>query len=246
MIQDYKEICKHFGHRIRLNKLTKKIEVNGEAVSLDRAKIQLAVRHGILVKSSKEDVVYLITEIAEENQYSPIEEYLNSLPEADNPSILDNLAEKYFGVSVPIYQTFVRKNLIGAVARALSPGCKLDTALILQGKQGYKKSTFFKILAGDYFDDSLGAVSDKDELLKLHRAWFVEWSELESIFRRRDVSQTKAFLSSSIDAVRRTAGRRKILPEPASLWPQLTRMSFFLTKLRTVGFGLFLFKSGLM
>jgi len=48
----------------------------------------------------------------------------------------------------------------------------------------------------------LGAVSDKDERLKLHRAWFVEWSELESIFKRRDVSNTKAFLSSSIDAVR--------------------------------------------
>jgi len=78
----------------------------------------------------------------------------------------------------------------------------LDTALILQGKQGFKKSTFFKILAGDYFDDSLGAVSDKDERLKLHRSWFIEWSELESIFKRRDVSQTKAFLSSSIDAVR--------------------------------------------
>ena len=78
----------------------------------------------------------------------------------------------------------------------------IDTALILQGKQGYKKSTFFKILAGDYFDDSLGVVSDKDERLKLHRSWFIEWSELESIFRRGDVSQTKAFLSSSIDAVR--------------------------------------------
>lgn len=46
------------------------------------------------------------------------------------------------------------------------------------------------------------AVSDKDEPLKLHRSWFIEWSELESIFKRRDVSQTKAFLSSSIDAVR--------------------------------------------
>ena len=67
-------------------------------------------------------MVDLITEIDGENQYSPIEEYLNSLPEADNTSILDNLAQKYFGVSVPIYQTFVRKNLIGAVARALSPG----------------------------------------------------------------------------------------------------------------------------
>ncbi|MEG4802070.1 virulence-associated E family protein [Microcoleus sp. ARI1-B5] len=171
-------------------------------MSIDRAKIQLAIRYGILVKSCKEDVLDIITELAEQNQYSPIEEYLLSLQVPADTLILDNLAEKYFGVSSAIYQTFVRKTLIGAVARALSPGCKLDTALILQGKQGFKKSTFFKILAGDYFDDSLGAVSDKDERLKLHRAWFVEWSELESIFKRRDVSNTKAFLSSAVDAVR--------------------------------------------
>jgi predicted P-loop ATPase len=36
----------------------------------------------------------------------------------------------------------------------------------------------------------------------MHRAWFVEWSELETIFSRRDVSATKAFLSSSVDALR--------------------------------------------
>ncbi|MEG4596022.1 virulence-associated E family protein [Microcoleus sp. F8_C2] len=202
MIQDYKKLARHFGKRIRLNKLSKRIEIDGKPVSLDRAKIQLVTRHSILVKSSKEDIQDILTEIAEENQYSPIEDYLNGLPTPEHTSILDNMAERYLGVAEPIYQTFVRKSLIGAVARALSPGCKLDTALILQGKQGFKKSTFFKILAGDYFDDSLGAVSDKDERLKLHRSWFIEWSELESIFKRRDVSQTKAFLSSSIDAVR--------------------------------------------
>jgi predicted P-loop ATPase len=49
---------------------------------------------------------------------------------------------------------------------------------------------------------ALGAVSDKDERLKMHRAWFVEWSELETVFSRRDVSATKAFLSSSVDALR--------------------------------------------
>ncbi|MGB7709286.1 MAG: VapE domain-containing protein [Microcoleus sp.] len=202
MLQDYKKLSKHFGNRIRLNLLSKRIEVNGKVISLDRAKLQLAIQHGILLRSSREDIQDILVELAEQNQYSPIEEYLRGLPTPADTSILDNLAQKYFGQKGKIYQTFVRKTLIGAVARALSPGCKLDTALILQGKQGYKKSSFFKSLAGNYFDDSLGAVSDKDERLKLHRAWFVEWSELESIFKRRDVSQTKAFLSSSVDAIR--------------------------------------------
>ncbi|MEG5043443.1 virulence-associated E family protein [Microcoleus sp. B4-C1] len=203
MIQDYQKLNRHFGKRIRLNTLSKRIEIDGKPVSLDRVRLQLAIRHGVLVRSSREDIQDILTEIAVENQYSPIQEYLNSLPVASDTSILDTLAEKYFGVNDPIYEMFVRKTLIGAVKRTFEPGCKIDTVMILQGKQGYRKSTFFKILAGDkYFDDSLGTVSDKDERLKLHQAWFVEWAELESVFRRRDVSATKAFLSTGTDKIR--------------------------------------------
>jgi predicted P-loop ATPase len=203
LIQDYNKISAFFGDRIRLNKLSKRIEINGKPVSIDRAKIQLATKYGILARSGREDLQDILMELAHQNEYSPIEEYLQSLPQAENTAILDNLAERYFGTTLPIYQSFMRRTLISAVARALSPGCKVDTALILQGDQGFQKSTFFKILAGGiYFDDSLGAVSDKDERLKMHRAWFVEWSELETIFSRRDISATKAFLSSAVDMLR--------------------------------------------
>jgi predicted P-loop ATPase len=203
LIQDYNKLSAFFGDRIRLNKLTKRIEINGEPVSISRAKIQLATKHGILARSGREDLQDILMELAEENAYSPIEEYLQSLPQPENTAILDNLAERYFGAALPIYESFLRRTLISAVARALSPGCKVDTALILQGDQGFQKSSFFKVLAGGiYFDDSLGAVSDKDERLKLHRAWFIEWAELETIFSRKDVSATKAFLSSSVDALR--------------------------------------------
>lgn len=53
MIQDYKKLARHFGKRIRLNKLSKRIEIDRRPVSLDRAKIQLATKHSLLVKSSK-------------------------------------------------------------------------------------------------------------------------------------------------------------------------------------------------
>jgi predicted P-loop ATPase len=203
LIQDYNKISAFFGNRIRLNKLTKRIEINGEPVSISRAKIQLATKYGILARSGREDLQDILMELAEQNEYSPIEEYLLSLPQPQDTAMLDNLAERYFGTGLQIYQSFVRRALISAVARALSPGCKVDTALILQGDQGFQKSAFFKVLAGGtYFDDSLGAVSDKDERLKLHRAWFIEWAELETVFSRKDVSATKAFLSSSVDALR--------------------------------------------
>lgn len=207
LIQDYNKVVKTFGKRIKLNKLSKRIEVDGKPVSLDRAKLQLAIRHNVLLKSGREDIQDIIAEVAEQNEYSPVAEYLRSLPFCMDTSILDRISETYFGVSGDIYTTFIRKTLIAAVNRALVPGCKVDTALILHGKQGYKKSTFFRILAGEYFDDSMGAASDKDERLKLHRSWLVEWSELERIFGKKDASAAKAFVTSQIDTIRPPYGR---------------------------------------
>ena len=51
-------------------------------------------------------------------------------------------------------------------------------------------------------------MSDKDERLKLHLTWFCEWAELESVFRRRDIAATKAFLSSDTDLVRAPYARK--------------------------------------
>lgn len=216
LIQDYNKVINTFGKRIRLNKLSKRIEVDGKPVSLARAKLQLAIRHGVLLKSGREDIQDIIAEVAEQNEYSPVAEYLRSLPFCMDTSILDRLTENYFGVTKEIYTTFIRKTLIAAVNRALVPGCKVDTALILHGKQGYKKSTFFSILAGEYFDDSMGAASEKDERLKLHRSWFIEWSELERIFGKKDASAAKAFVTSRTDMIRPPYGRDiEDLPRPS-------------------------------
>jgi hypothetical protein len=50
LIQDYNKLSAFFGDRIRLNKLSKRIEINGKPVSIDRAKIQLATKYGILAR----------------------------------------------------------------------------------------------------------------------------------------------------------------------------------------------------
>ena len=49
-----------------------------------------------------------------------------------------------------------RKWLISAVARVILPGCQADHALILEGEQGYGKSSALRILAlYDFFGVSL-------------------------------------------------------------------------------------------
>src|SRR3990167_10957807 len=89
-------------------------------------------------------------------------------------------------------RSLVRRLLIAMVARAMKPGCKLDTVLVLVGLQGIGKSTLFRILASPaFFVDSPIDIDKKDALEQLRHAWLIEWAELESLFRARDSTAVK-------------------------------------------------------
>ncbi|MBH8576994.1 DUF3854 domain-containing protein [Nostocaceae cyanobacterium CENA369] len=200
----YKIIKQGWGDSIRLNLLKKYIERDDSRIDSDHLKFYISREFGIDI--SKEDAHLIVTVIAKENAYSPVVEYLDSLA-ARNPnpdlSILDNLAFKYFGTDDPLHNTYIRKALIAAVARARRPGCKADDACILIGAQGLRKSTFWRELFGaDWFTDELSDSNEKDELMKLHQFWGLELPEIEHIYKRKDVGSIKKFLSSSTDAFR--------------------------------------------
>lgn len=209
--KEYRRIEEHLQGRLRLNTLTKEVELDGQPFETATAKISLVVHHGLRLKGARNDIEDSVVMIAKANRYNPVVEYLDSVysRHGDDTSILNGLTKRYLGTDDPLHETFLRYFLIAAVARAYKPGCKHDCTLILQGNQGYFKSTFFKVLASKpWFDDTFGDASDKDERLKMHKVWITEWAELENVFKRRDVSQVKAFLSCDTDRVRPPYGRR--------------------------------------
>ena len=102
------------------------------------------------------------------------------------------------------------KFAIGAVARIYEPGCKMDTMLVLTGKQGAGKSSGIALLASEkWCGDSPLQVGEKDGLMQLTGHWFYEISELDS-FRKADSARIKAFLSSRVDTYRPPYGRNPI------------------------------------
>ena len=200
------------GRSLRLNQLTKEIEVDGENIPLESIYVGIGYAgHNV----SLNVLQMVISDLAESQAYHPIRDYLQECERNYAGDFdLESLASRYLGNSTPIAQVMVKKFLLGAAERVLSPGCQMDASLILQGKQGVGKSSFFRVLAGDdWFSDSMGSIEGKDDLMQAHSSWFNEWAELECLFSRSDVSKVKSFLTARVDRFR-TPYAREITKNP--------------------------------
>ena len=204
MSRAHKIISQGWGDSIRLNTLKKYVEQDNYRMDLDLLKLYIALEFDIDI--SKDDAHSIVMSIAKKSAYNPVVEYLDEL-EARFPSpdlsILDNLAFRYFGTNDPLHNTYIKKSLIAAVSRARRPGEKAEDICVLVGDQGLRKSTFWKELFGaDWFTDELSDSSEKDELMKLHYFWGIELAEIEHIYKKKDVSSFKKFLSNTVDPFR--------------------------------------------
>lgn len=206
LVKDDRLLREAFSDRLRYNELLLQPELDGELFPPAEARVALITEHDLPIKSGDKDVATLIYRLARESPYHPIRQYLEDVyaEYGDDTSILDGFAKRYFGTDDPIHEAMTRRFFIAAAARPMEPGCKHDCAFILKGDQAARKSTFFKVLASKpWFDDSYGSTnSDKDERLKLHYSWIVEWGELEVVFDKKSVSHIKAFLSCETDKIR--------------------------------------------
>lgn len=147
--------------------------------------------------------------VATDNPYHPCREYLRGLI-WDGQTRLDWWLLSYMGVEPSEYVSAVgRCWMVSAVARILNPGCKVDTVLVMEGKQGAKKSQAASILFTPWFCDHLPELSSKDSFLQLSGMWCIELAELNNI-SRADMSHVKSFLSSSTDRFRMPYGHRAI------------------------------------
>ena len=126
---------------------------------LDLTRAQTAIRrlaqdrYRWSMKVTRDDVAVAITETAEATERNPLAERLDQL-EWDGVARLADWIPTVLGVDPsPLYQAIARRWFLSVVARIYRPGCKVDTMLILQGRQGTYKSELFKTVAGFLADD---------------------------------------------------------------------------------------------
>lgn len=140
--------------------------------------------------------------------YDPLREWLEGLS-WDGQSRVDSFFERYFGASVDVpeyVKAISRRWLISAVSRGLDPGAKVDTVLILEGRQGLKKSTAVEVLFAPFFCDSKIDITNKDTWQLAGQFWGIELAELEAL-QGKQRETVKAFFSRRTDTYRPPYGK---------------------------------------
>lgn len=159
--------------------------------------------------ANAEVVAKAVEAVAEDAKFDSLADWIRAT-KWDGESRIEGWLTLFCGAEDSIYTRAVaRRFLIGAVGRALRPGTKFDTMLVLEGDQGLRKSTFARVLGGGgaFFNGTLADMGSKDSREGLRGSWIVEVAELDAM-TRKDSSTAKAFLATETDRFRRAYGRR--------------------------------------
>lgn len=96
--------------------------------------------------------------------------------------------------------------LTSAAARAIEPGCQVDTVLVLEGGQGEGKTSLLRILGGPFYRASAIQLTNKDSQVMASSSWIIEVAELAS-FSKSENRDLKAFFTYTHDSFRPPYGK---------------------------------------
>ena len=182
------------------------VEDPSQWTDFDDAALRLFMErnYGLVGKDRLFDAV---NNIAQENKYHPVRDYLDSCTWDGTPRV-DTLLVDYLGAEdTPYTRAVTRKTLTAAVARIYRPGTKFDYVLTVRGKQGIGKSGLIGVLGGQWASDTFSTVQGKESYEQIIGVWLIEVGELAGM-RKAESDQVKFYISKSSDRFRPAYGRR--------------------------------------
>ncbi|HBN04269.1 MAG TPA: hypothetical protein DD434_00565 [Bacteroidales bacterium] len=134
----------------------------------------------------------------EVKEYDPFIEKLNSLPPWDKKDHLVELASTIKTTNQELWNSDIKKYIVGIVATLLNPNTIHHYCLVLSGKEGIGKTTWIKKLIpkewSEYFTDSPLDLKHKDTNFKLSQNVLISIEEL-SRYTKSDINFIKELLT---------------------------------------------------
>lgn len=204
----------NFSGRFRFDSWKNKMEIrkNDKWYDLEDADITPIQRsiqrlYTQFVTIGKEIILDAIYDACRANTFDQAEDYIRSL-EWDMEPRIDKWISIVYGTEDTDYTRAVGSNFFKGMAKRITqPGCKFDTVMILEGKQGVGKSTSLSIIATpNWHLETTLSPGSKDFFSQFQGKLIVEFSEGETL-GRSETKQLKAVISTAIDTYRPAYGR---------------------------------------
>jgi hypothetical protein len=161
----------------------------------------ISIKYPFFQKVGKDMTFDAIIKVARENEFDSAKDWIKGL-KWDGVERLDTWLVNAYGVEDNEYHRAVGSNwLKGIVNRLVNPGCKFDYVVVLEGKQGIKKSTSLSALCGDWHLETTMSTESKDFFMQFSGKAVIEFSEGETL-SRTEVKRMKAIITMQIDRYR--------------------------------------------
>jgi predicted P-loop ATPase len=179
----------------------------------DVSRLQEWLQHNGLPQIGRDICGQAMHLLAREVRRHPVRDRLSGLaPEWDETKRVPTWLQTYLGAKgdAKYLAAIGSMFLIAMVARIFEPGCQADYMLVLEGAQGIEKSKACRVLAGEYFSDSLPEnLTSKDARQHLRGKWLVEIAELAA-FTKAETEPLKAFITRRTEKYRPPYGHHDV------------------------------------
>lgn len=152
-------------------------------------------------------VAQVVAATGQAHRFHQVLDWLETLPPWDGIERLPTFFSDFCGAQQTAYTSAVARSFfISAVARAYRPGCKVDTMLVLEGRQGAGKSKLILALFGARWHIEVSyQPGSLDFYQSLRGAWVAEFGELAG-FDKSDWTRLKQVLTQVQDTYRASYG----------------------------------------
>lgn len=201
-----------WGSRLGYDEFAQEVCLDREALPEERAtEVTARLSYDYNLDATTGTVLECMRAAAKRRPFHPVREWLGTL-KWDGVERVRDLLLVGFGVDPSGDEELVRllgeRFLLSILARAYKPGAKVDTMLVLCGKQGARKSTGLETLVGaQWFGSTKLDLANKDSFMQMRGKLLYEIGEMEGI-KKADANVSKHWLSSRIDTYRAPYARR--------------------------------------